>query len=214
MRVPKIQLLIADDQVVTRSGLMMMVQEAPGLDVAGVAQDAVSTVAAVGEVYPDVILLNLRKLTREEFRHLVQQIDKEVSVIVLRCHDSNINMEDAVRAEVAGFADLEFLQEDLASVIALVKRGGAVCVLGHKRLSDTNLDSQSVAEPEGLSWLTPREKEVLGLVAEGMTNKQIGSNLHIAETTVKKHVHRAMSKMAVSNRVEAALVVSRIGQGR
>ncbi|MEI5132161.1 hypothetical protein RB199_08210 [Streptomyces libani] len=113
----QIQLLIADDQVVTRSGLMAMTREAPGLDVAGVAQDAAGVVTAVDREDPDIVLLNLRKLTGDSFRRLVQLIGAHASIIVLCCHDSVVTLQDALRAKVAGFMDLEILQEDFASVI-------------------------------------------------------------------------------------------------
>ena len=122
----QIQLLIADDQVVTRSGLMAMTREAPGLDVAGVAQDVAGVLTAVDRAHPDIVLLNLRSLSAERFRHLVRLIGAHASIIVLWCHDSLVTIQDALRAKVAGFMDLEILQEDFASVISLVSRGCAV----------------------------------------------------------------------------------------
>ncbi|MYT17991.1 DNA-binding response regulator, NarL/FixJ family, contains REC and HTH domains [Streptomyces sp. SceaMP-e96] len=204
----QIQLLIADDQVVTRSGLMAMTREAPGLDVAGVAQDAAGVVTAVDREDPDIVLLNLRKLTGDSFRHLVQLIGAHASIIVLCCHDSVVTLQDALRAKVAGFMDLEILQEDFASVITLVSRGCAVYLLPRDRLSDISTEYPTSSTSVAISSLTSRENDVLLLLAAGMTNKQIGSTLHIAENTVKKHVHRAMIKLSASNRVEAALLVS------
>ncbi|MGY4974151.1 hypothetical protein GTW98_18055 [Streptomyces sp. SID8375] len=210
----QIQLLIADDQVVTRSGLMAMTREAPGLDVAGVAQDAAGVVTAVDREDPDIVLLNLRKLTGDSFRHLVQLIGAHASIIVLCCHDSVVTLQDALRAKVAGFMDLEILQEDFASVITLVSRGCAVYLLPRDRLSDISTEYPTSSTSVAISSLTSRENDVLLLLAAGMTNKQIGSTLHIAENTVKKHVHRAMIKLSASNRVEAALLVSQHGPKR
>ncbi|MCZ4123621.1 response regulator transcription factor [Streptomyces sp. H39-S7] len=210
----QIQLLIADDQVVTRSGLMAMTREAPGLDVAGVAQDMAGVLTAVDHGGPDIVLLNLRTLTAERFRHLVRLIGAHASIIVLWCHDSLVTIQDALRAKVAGFMDLEILQEDFASVISLVNRGCAVYLLPHERLSDISTEYPASAAPVAISSLTSRENDVLLLLADGMTNKQIGSTLHIAENTVKKHVHRAMIKLSASNRVEAALLVSQLGPKR
>ncbi|MFC5250927.1 MULTISPECIES: LuxR C-terminal-related transcriptional regulator [Streptomyces] len=210
----QIQLLIADDQVVTRSGLMAMTREAPGLDVAGVAQDAAGVVTAVDREDPDIVLLNLRKLTGDSFRRLVQLIGAHASIIVLCCHDSVVTLQDALRAKVAGFMDLEILQEDFASVITLVSRGCAVYLLPRDRLSDISTEYPTSSTSVAISSLTSRENDVLLLLAAGMTNKQIGSTLHIAENTVKKHVHRAMIKLSASNRVEAALLVSQHGTKR
>ncbi|MGW7573397.1 response regulator transcription factor [Streptomyces sp. NPDC054765] len=210
----QIRLLIADDQVVTRSGLMAMTREAPGLDVVGVAQDVAGVLTAVDRGDLDIVLLNLRKLTGDGFRHLVQLIGSHAAVIVLWCHDSVITIQDALRAKVAGFMDLEILQEDFASVIALVSRGCAVYLLPHDRLSDISTEYPTSSTTAAISSLTSRENDVLGLLAAGLTNKEIGATLHIAENTVKKHVHRAMIKLSASNRVEAALLVSRLGPKR
>ncbi|MDF9811117.1 response regulator transcription factor [Streptomyces sp. SPB162] len=210
----QIQLLIADDQVVTRSGLMAMTREAPGLDVVAVAHDEAGVLTAVDRADPDVVLLNLRTLTAERFRHLVRLVGAHTSIIVLWCHDSLVTIQDALRAKVAGFMDLEILQEDFASVISLVNRGCAVYLLPHERLSDISTEYPVSSDPVAISSLTSRENDVLLLLADGMTNKQIGSTLHIAENTVKKHVHRAMIKLSASNRVEAALLVSQLGPKR
>ncbi|MET7796751.1 response regulator transcription factor [Streptomyces decoyicus] len=210
----QIQLLIADDQVVTRSGLTAMTRDAPGLDVAGVAQDAAGVLTAVDREDPDIVLLNLRKLTGDSFRRLVQLIGAHASIIVLWCHDSVVTPQDALRAKVAGFMDLEILQEDFASVITLVSRGCAVYLLPRDRLSDISTEYPTSSTSVAISSLTSRENDVLLLLAAGMTNKQIGSTLHIAENTVKKHVHRAMIKLSAANRVEAALLVSQHGPKR
>ncbi|GAA2472308.1 LuxR C-terminal-related transcriptional regulator [Streptomyces mauvecolor] len=207
----QIQVLIADDQVVTRSGLVAMSREAPGLDVVGVAQDVAGVLAAVDCGKPDIVLLNLRKLKGDSLRHLVQLIGAHVSIIVLWCHDSAVTIQDALRAKVAGFMDLEILQEEFAGVIALVGRGCAAYLLPRERLSDIGEGCPMSSTSGAMSNLTSRENDVLRLLADGMTNKQIGSSLHIAENTVKKHVHRVMIKLSASSRVEAALLVSRLG---
>ncbi len=207
--VAKVKLFIADDQFVTRSGLVAMARESPGLTVAGEAVDADSTVTAVREMYPDIILLNLRALTGADLRQLVDRIDRQASIIVLRCSNSCIRVDEAVQAQVAGFADLDALQGDLVSMVSLVKRGCAVCILADGKLSSNLFEYETTREPEGYDDLTLREHEVLRLVSKGLTNKRIATALHVAETTVKKHVSRAMGKIGVTSRVEAAILVSR-----
>ncbi|QEV58016.1 DNA-binding response regulator [Streptomyces spectabilis] len=208
----QIRLLIADDRVVTRSGLVAMSREAPGLDVVGVAQDVAGVLAAVDCLDPDVVLLNLRRLSGEGLRRLAHVIGAHVSIIVLWCHDSAVTVQDALRAKAAGFMALEILQEEFASVIALVDRGCAAYLFPRERIRDISDGYPTTPVTSGaMSTLTSRESDVLRLLAGGMTNKQIGSALHIAENTVKKHVHRAMNKLSASSRVEAALLVSRLG---
>ncbi|MEV6509804.1 response regulator transcription factor [Streptomyces sp. NPDC051642] len=198
----------------TRSGLMAMTREAPGLDVAGAAQDMAGVVTTVDREEPDIVLLNLRNLTSDSFRRLVQLVGAHASIIVLWCHDSVVTIQDALQAKVAGFMDLEILQEDFASVIAMVSRGCAVYLLPRDRLSDISTEYPTSSTSAAISSLTSRENEVLQLLATGMTNKEIGSALHIAENTVKKHVHHAMNKLSASNRVEAALLVSQLDPKR
>ncbi|WP_030669144.1 response regulator transcription factor [Streptomyces sp. NRRL B-1347] len=209
----QIRLLIADDRIVTRSGLVAMSREAPGLDVIGVTQDVAGVLTAVDCLDPDVVLLNLRKLSGDSLRRLAQLIGAHVSIIVLWCHDSAVTVQDALRAKVAGFMALEILQEEFASVIALVDRGCAAYLFPRERIRDISdgFPTTAPVTSGAMSTLTSRESDVLHLLAGGMTNKQIGSALHIAENTVKKHVHRAMNKLSASSRVEAALLVSRLG---
>ncbi|MEV6538423.1 response regulator transcription factor [Streptomyces sp. NPDC051665] len=191
-----------------------MTREAPGLDVAGAAQDMAGVVTTVDREEPDIVLLNLRNLTSDSFRRLVQLVGAHASIIVLWCHDSVVTIQDALQAKVAGFMDLEILQEDFASVIAMVSRGCAVYLLPRDRLSDISTEYPTSSTSAAISSLTSRENEVLQLLATGMTNKEIGSALHIAENTVKKHVHHAMNKLSASNRVEAALLVSQLDPKR
>ncbi|WP_328682223.1 response regulator transcription factor [Streptomyces sp. NBC_01261] len=193
---------------------MAMTKEAPGLDVAGAAQDMAGVVTTVDREEPDIVLLNLRNLTSDSFRRLVQLIGAHASIIVLWCHDSVVTIQDALQAKVAGFMDLEILQEDFASVIAMVSRGCAVYLLPRDRLSDISTEYPTSSTSAAISSLTSRENDVLQLLATGMTNKEIGSALHIAENTVKKHVHHAMIKLSASNRVEAALLVSQLDPKR
>ncbi|MEV6548299.1 response regulator transcription factor [Streptomyces sp. NPDC051597] len=178
---------------------------------AGVVQDVAGVLTVVYRSDPDIVLLNLRHLTGDSFRRLVQLIGSHVSIIVLWCHDSLVTIQDALRAKVAGFMDLHILQEDFASVMALVSRGCAVYLLPRDRLSDITTERPAPSIAVAISSLTSREHDVLLLLADGMTNKQIGTTLHIAENTVKKHVHHAMIKLSAANRVEAALLVSQFG---
>jgi DNA-binding NarL/FixJ family response regulator len=208
-----VRVLIADDQYVTRTGLTAMAQSSPDLSVAGEAYDAEGTIKATAELTPDVVLVNLRMLQADDLQGLVDEISTASAVIVLRSRDSHVGVEEALRAEVAGFADLDALEGQLANLVSLVRRGYAVCVIANKTLQTAMRKSYSAAifPPPWISILTAREGEVLRLIAAGMTNKQIAAKLHVAESTVKKHSCRVMKKMGVSSRVEAALQFSHYG---
>lgn len=208
---PAVRLLITDDQYVTRAGLTAMARRSPSLSVAGEAYDAEGTVKAAAELTPDVVLVNLRTLEAGDLQDLVDEISAASSVIVLRSGDSHVSVEEALQAQVAGFADLDALEGDLDSMISLVQRGCAVCIVARETLTTATFNGRSPAairSPHWISALTAREGEVLRLMAAGMTNKQIAAKLYVTESTVKKHGSRVMRKMGVSSRVEAALQFS------
>jgi DNA-binding NarL/FixJ family response regulator len=202
-----VRVLIADDQYVTRTGLTAMVQSSPDLSVAGQAYDAEGTIKATAELTPDVVLVNLRRLQPDDLQGLIDQISAASSVIVLHSRGSHVDVDRALQAEVAGFADLDALEGQLANLVYLVQRGYSVYIIAREAFPPAGLNSHFTATfcPPWISTLTARETEVLQLIAGGMTNKQIAAKLHVAESTVKKHSCRVMKKMGVSSRVEAAL---------
>jgi two-component system, NarL family, response regulator DevR len=206
-----VRVLIVDDQDVTRSGLTAMAKNSPRLSFIGEAYDAASAVRAATKLAPDVILVNLRALKGNALQELMHELDSATSVIVLRSRDSQVGLAEACQAGVAGIADLDALGGDLGNIVSLVNRGCAVCIMAREALTTTMFigsSSDAATHPDWLSALTAREGEVLRLVAEGLTNKQIAARLHVAESTVKKHATGVMRKMGVLSRVEAALQFS------
>lgn len=211
---PGIRLLIADDHYVTRSGLVAMANESPTLTVAGVEYDADSTLRAAADLSPDAVLVNLRSLGAQGLRRLVSEIDCP-NIIVLRSDDSSLHVLDAFGAKVSGYADLDAVQGDLASLVGIVTRGCSVCVFTERTLCHrTELEDPSTAthNTEQLASLTSRELHVLELIAAGLTNKEISKQLYVSETTVKKHVSRMMRKLGVEGRLAAALQFTHGGQ--
>lgn len=206
-----VRLLIADDQYVTRAGLAAMARSSPILSVAGEAYDVEGTVKATAELTPDVVLVNLRMLEAGDLQGLVDEISGTSSVIVLSSRGSHVGVEEALQADVAGFADLDALEGDLDNMISVVRRGCAVCIMARETLTTAVFSGRFAVAgtpPHWISALTAREGEVLRLMAAGMTNKQIAARLYVTESTVKKHSSRVMRKMGVSSRVEAALQFS------
>ncbi|MBV9312279.1 MAG: response regulator transcription factor [Pseudonocardia sp.] len=208
----EIRLLIADDHYVTRSGLVAMANKSPILCVAGVESEARSTLSAAADLSPDVVLINLRRLGGSDLKRLIGEIDCP-NVIVLRSEGSQLKLKEILQAQVSGYADLDAVQGDLASIIAIVSRGCSVCIFTESKLrcfSGTGDDASGEPGDEWLRSLTDREVEVLKLIANGMTNREISARLHVSETTVKKHASRIMRKLGVTGRVEAALQFARL----
>jgi DNA-binding NarL/FixJ family response regulator len=206
-----VRVLVADDQYVSRSGLVAMAKDAPSLRFVGDAYDAEGAVRSATELSPDVVLMNLRALKGEALKKLVRELGGAASVIVVWSRDSQVGLAEACQAGVAGIADLDALGDDLENIVSLVHRGCAVCIMARDTLAIDMFDecaSAAVPAPRWLSTLTTRESEVLRLMAEGLSNKQIATKLHVSETTVKKHATNVMKKMGVSSRVEAALQYS------
>jgi two-component system, NarL family, response regulator DevR len=206
-----VRVLIADDQYVTRSGLSAMAKNSPNLSFVGEAYDVEGAVRAATELAPDVVLVNLRTLQGHTLQELVHELDGASSVIVLCSRDSKVSLAEACHAGVSGIADLDAVEGDLENIVSFVHRGCAVCIMARETLTMAMFDSCSSTAtnpPHWLSVLTPREGDVLRLMAEGLGNKQIATELHVSETTVKKHATSVMRKMGVSSRVEAALQFS------
>lgn len=207
-----VRLLIADDHYVTRSGLVAMVRHSGGLSVAGETDSVAGAVAADIDLAPDIVLVNLRCLDGDELQDLVSTM-RCPTVIVLRAEGSAVGLDEAVRADVAGYADLDALQGDLAEMVSIVRRGCSVSIVSERTLSSSRGDSCGSAAAWDLpSSLTARETEVLKLVGAGLTNRVIAATLHVAETTVKKHCSRIMRKLGVSSRTEVAIFFSHLVQ--
>lgn len=191
-----------------------MAKNSTSLSFVGEAYDAEGAVRAATELAPDVVLMNLRTLQGHTLQELVRELDDAVSVIVLCSRGSQVGIVEACQAGVAGIADLDAVEGDLENIVSLVHRGCAVCIMARETFTMAMFEGCSSAAanpPHWLSALTPREGEVLRLIAEGLGNKQIATGLHVSETTVKKHATSVMRKMGVSSRVEAALQFSQYG---
>lgn len=211
-----IRLLIADDRSVTRSGLAALASGSPDLAVAGEVQDAEATLRAVVELAPDVVLLNLRDLPVHELPQLVRGIDG-AAVIVLRSAGADVGLRAAIEADVAGYADLDALEGELAEIIGIVSRGCSVFVASDRSLSSTafvsNRGRSADVGAERMGALTQREREVLAWISSGASNRLIASTLHLSESTIKKHATRILRKLSVTSRLEAAIIYREAVEG-
>ncbi|MBB3037234.1 response regulator [Hoyosella altamirensis] len=205
-----ITILLVDDQELMRMGLRMIIDAHPDLKVISEAGNGKEAVDEVRRSSPDVVLMDVRMPVLDGIAATRQIVKShcETRVLVMTTFDLDEHVLGALQAGASGFLLKDTPPEDLVSAIRVVAAGDAVVSPKiTRRLLDRFLAGEHAPseEPEQLSLLTEREREVLGLVAAGLSNLEIGSALHLSEATVKTHVGRVLSKLGVRDRVQAVV---------
>lgn len=203
-----IRILLVDDHSVVRQGLKMFLALDPELEVIGEAADGAEALRLARERQPDVVLMDLLMPVMDGIA-ATAAIRKElpdVEVIALTSVLEDASVTGAVRAGAIGYLLKDTQAEDLVRAIRAAAEGQV-------QLSPQALARlmREVRAPESPERLTERETDVLRLLAQGQSNKEIGRTLHIGEKTVKTHVSNILSKLGVPSRMQAALYAVRIG---
>jgi two-component system, NarL family, response regulator LiaR len=209
-----IRVLIADDHAVVRYGLRALLASEPSLDVIGEAADGVSAVAEAQALRPDVLLLDLR-MPGKEGVEVIEEVTRTapgVRILVLTSFVDDEHLFPALRAGASGYLLKESPPTELIQGIRDVAAGKSPLdpVVARRVLQE--LTQPPV--PPAAEALTDREMEVLGLVAQGLSNKAIAAELHLSERTVRSHVSSILAKLHLSSRTEAALYALRTGLAR
>ena len=215
--VAKIRLLVIDDQRLMRDGLRTLLDLEPDLEVAGEAEDGAAGLAAYEQLRPDVVLMDIRMPVMdgvEAIRRLMTA-DPQARVIILTTFDDDSYVFDGLRAGALGYLLKDVSGSELAEAVRTVAAGGALIdpsvtrkvVAEFSRLAQPAA-SAGAALPEPLS---DRELEVLRLLAEGRTNREIATSLHLAEGTVKNYVSNILAKIDARDRTQAALRAHELG---
>jgi DNA-binding NarL/FixJ family response regulator len=203
--------LIADDQALMRAGFRMILEAEPDLEVVGEATTGHEAVAEVARLRPDVVLMDVRMPEMdgiEATRRLLDGND-DTKVVMLTTFDMDEYVYEALRAGASGFLVKDVPPEQLIAGIRSVASGDALLAPSvTQRLIQEFVrrppDGIRTPSPE-LSRLTAREVEVLRMVARGLTNGEIATELFVSETTVKTHVAHLLSKLGVRDRVQAVV---------
>jgi DNA-binding NarL/FixJ family response regulator len=203
--------LIADDQALMRAGFRMILEAEPDLEVVGEATTGGEAVAEVGRLRPDVVLMDVRMPEMdgiEATRRLLDGND-DTKVVMLTTFDMDEYVYEALRAGASGFLVKDVPPEQLIAGIRSVASGEALLAPSvTQRLIQEFVrrppDGIRTPSPE-LSGLTAREVEVLQMMARGLSNGEIASELFVSETTVKTHVAHLLSKLRVRDRVQAVV---------
>lgn len=219
-----VRVVLVDDQEMIRMGLRMVLESQPGIEIVGEAEDGDTALSLLEQTPADVVLIDVRMPRMsgvEATRRLREQPDAP-SVLILTTFDLDEYAYDALQAGASGFLLKDTPVEDVAAAIHHVHAGDAVVAPSTtRRLLDHFTRSRPATEgpdstPRGetsvrLDQLTPREHEVLQLVAGGLSNAEIAAELVLAEGTVKVHVGRILTKLGLRDRVQAVVLAYETG---
>ncbi|WP_117210130.1 response regulator [Allorhizocola rhizosphaerae] len=203
-----IRVLITDDQALVRTGFRMILQNAGDMAVVGEAGDGGAAVAQVREHEPDVVLMDVRMPMMDgvEATRRIVALGLATRVLVLTTFDLDEYVYAALRAGASGFLLKDTLAPDLLSAIRAVSRGDAIVAPSvTRRLLERHVGTGPSGPDPRLTTLTEREREVLGLIARGLSNAEIAARLYLSEGTVKTHVSRILAKLGLRDRVQAVV---------
>lgn len=205
-----IRVLIADDQRVLREGLTLLVSLLEGVEVVGAVADGEQVLAAAVELVPDVVLLDLRmpKLDGLEALRRLRGLLPGVEVVVLTTYADDASVLGALREGARGYLTKDATAAEIDHAIREAVRGRTQ--LGAE--VQARLVELATAGPPVVGELSEREREVLGLIAEGLANKAIARRLVISEATVKTHVNNIFTKLGVTDRAAAVAFAYRSGR--
>lgn len=207
-----IRVVLADDEELVRTGLRMILGTEADLDVVGEAGDGEAAVRLVDELDPDVLLLDLRMPVLDGLAALRRLSGHPVAVIVLTTFDTDANVNEALSAGAAGFLLKDAPADRLVAAIRAAASGDAVLARSVVRRVVEQLNTRAgPVRPDLVDDLTDREREVLALMADGCSNAEIATRLHIVEGTVKTHVARILMKLGVRDRLQAVVAAYRAG---
>ncbi|WP_406404947.1 response regulator transcription factor [Streptomyces sp. NBC_00879] len=212
-----IRVLLADDEDLVRSGLGLILEADPGISVVAEAANGAEAVHLNRAHRPDVVLMDIRMPVMDGLAATVEitRLPKPPKVVVLTTFDLDEYVHAALQAGAMGFLLKNTPPRDLARAVQTVNDGDAMLAPSVTRRLISNFsarDTSRAADAQSrVAALTEREREVLVLVGDGLSNPEIGSALHMGESTVKTHVSRLLAKLQCANRVQAAILAHDAG---
>ncbi|MFF5201598.1 response regulator [Micromonospora sp. SD19] len=213
-----VRVVIVDDQALVRAGFRMVLDSQPDLEVVGEAIDGADALRVLARTEADVVVMDIRMPTMdgvEATRRLcAERPTGGPRVLVLTTFDTEADAFAALQAGASGFLLKNVPPEELLAAIRVVAQGDSVVAPSITRRLLDRFAGQLGAAPSGdprLAQLTEREREVLLLVAQGLSNAEIAARVHVAEATVKTHVGRILAKLQLRDRVQAVVLAYESG---
>lgn len=212
-----IRIVLADDQPLVRAGIAMLLSAQEGMEIVGEASNGFEAVEQAKRLLPDLVIMDMRmpemdgveatrQLTSDEF---TTERDRTVKVLALTTFHDDELVHQALRAGASGFVVKDSVPSDLVTAIRAVDAGNAYLHPRVTRRLIENFASRPAAttpDPGVLDRLTRKERQVLKSMAHGLSNKEIATRGHLAESTVKTHVSRIIMKLEVNDRTQAVVI--------
>jgi DNA-binding NarL/FixJ family response regulator len=210
-----VRVLIADDQTLMRGGFRMILDAQDDIEVVGEAIDGKDAVEQVGRLRPDVVVMDVRMPSMDgiEATRRISAAHPSARVLILTMFDLDEYVYEALQAGASGFLLKDRPPEELVTAVRVVADGDALIApsVTRRLIEEFSRRPRSPSRPPELDGLTEREREVLVLMARGLSNAEIASRLVVAETTVKTHVSRVLRKLTLRDRAHAVVLAYESG---
>lgn len=208
-----IRVIIADDHALFRQALKTVLDDEPDLELVAEANDGEEAVRLAEELAPDVVLMDVRmpKVAGIDAARQLKESLPSTKIVMLTVSDEEEDLFDAIKAGASGYLLKEINPDEVARAVRQVEEGQSLLSpsMASKLLSEFQTMTKRAEERPYHPRLTEREMEVLRHVAQGMTNREIGKELHISENTVKNHIRNILEKLHLNSRMEAVIYAVR-----
>ncbi|MFF1442810.1 response regulator [Streptomyces sp. NPDC058295] len=207
-----IQVFLLDDHEVVRRGVRDLLNDEPDIDVVGEAGTAEQALVRVPALRPQVAVLDVRLPDGDGVtvcRELRSRMP-ELACLMLTSFDDEEALLDSIMAGASGYVLKQIKGSDLVSAVRTVAAGQSLLdpSATARLMARLRQGPEPEPEPDAIPGLTDREREILALIGEGLTNRQIGQRLYLAEKTVKNHISRLLAKLGVERRIQAAVIAT------
>jgi DNA-binding NarL/FixJ family response regulator len=208
-----IRVVVADDQALIRAGLRRLLEEQPDIEVVGEAGDGREAIAAIERLRPDVVLMDIR-MPELDGIEATRQVGGQARVVILTTYELDEYVFDGIAAGACGFLLKHSLPEEMIRGVRAAASGDALLAPSVTRRLIAEFARRrppATTVPPSLNGLTEREREVLRLVARGLSNQEIARALQVSEWTVKTHVAHLLDKLGLRDRVQAVVLAYETG---
>src|SRR5215475_7986517 len=209
-----IRVLVADDQAMVRAGFRMLLSNDRDMEVVAEASNGREAVDKAARLHPNVVLMDIRmpELDGLEAARRILAVDNAARILILTTFDLDEYVYEALRAGASGFVLKDDPPEQLIAAVRTVAGGDALLSPAiTKRVIKQFIRVPRPSPPKELDELTAREQDILRLIADGLSNAEIGQRLYISETTVKTHVTHILQKLGLRDRVQAVVLAYQTG---